>query len=334
MDDNIQEHYDVVGARAYLKALQEESMGGKQFSRQLAAYAKDSGPELFCIQYEDGQGTRLAVKNTNDGGMEEAVLRVQGIICKSHLPPKRKLLRLVGVLLLDYLQVTYRVASGEPDGVRYMQQSFTLIGCESGTFDMAVEGAFSIAEFLSRQDSDMAPWRPTIIGTSIALEASNRLFVKQTKQMEHVPVAMDKTVDPHGTLQKMANGQYVHSEDCVVRYFKRESKDGNTSYNKADSGMFKVGDIVEAQCSFIVIPTRSGQHTMKIILRAMTMLNSDFSKTARLALWKANTLTTQTATEPSNKRIHLRTVGYDADVEVEDEVDYVNKRVKTMQVDS
>ena len=45
--------------------------------------------------------------------------------------------------------------------------------------------------------------------------------------------------------------------------------------------MFKIGDIVEAQCLFIVIPTRSGQRTMKIILRAMTMLNSDFSKVSR-----------------------------------------------------
>ncbi|KAF7976215.1 hypothetical protein HWV62_7226 [Athelia sp. TMB] len=325
MDAQMQEHYDVEGARAYLKTLTDESMSGKLFSRQLAAYAKgahrqlqqDSGPELLSIQYGDGEGTRLAAKIANDGGLEEAVLRVQGIICKSHLPPKRKLLR------------------GEPEGVRYMQQSFTLVGFGDGNFDMAVEGAFHIAEFLSRQDSDMALWSPTRIGPSIAIEASNRLFVKQTKQMDHVPVAMDKTVDPHGTLQKMANGHYIHSEECVVRYFKREqNKEGDISYSKADSGMFKIGDIVEAQCSFIVIRTRSGQHTMKIILRAMTMINSDFSKSARLALWKSNALTRQDLTDRNRTKTHPRTVGYDGDAEAEDEVDYVNKRVKTMQVDS
>ncbi|KAF7968778.1 hypothetical protein HWV62_29326 [Athelia sp. TMB] len=317
MDNQLQEFYDIAGARAYLETLTEEIMNGRQFVRQLAAYAKDLSPEMLCIRSEDDEGVRLAVKDSSDGRIEEAVLRVQGVICKAHLPPKRKLLR------------------GEPDAVRFMQQSFTLVGCDSGIFESAVEGAFAISEYLSRQDSDLAPWRPSQNGTNIAIEASNRLFVKQNKQGSHVPVAMDASVDPHATLQKMANGQYIHTEDCVVRYFKRElAADGTIRYNKADSSLFKIGDIVEAQCSFIVIPTRGGQHTMKIILRAMTMLNSEFSKDARLALWKSKVLTPGNSTSPQPKTSLRRTVGYEADGEVDDEVEYVNKKVKTMQVDT
>ncbi|KAF7978588.1 hypothetical protein HWV62_45304 [Athelia sp. TMB] len=317
MDNRMQKYYDAAGACAFLDSVAEERMNGKQQLRQMAAYAKDSGPSMLCIQSSEADGVRLAAADANEGCVEEAVLRVQGVICRSHLPPKRKLLR------------------GEPENVRYMQQAFTLVGCGSGSFDLAIEGAFTIAEYLSRQDSDMAPWKPSNIGHNLAIEASNRLFVKQTKQHDHKPVAMDASVDPHGTLQKMADGQYVHTEDCVVRYFKRdESQDGTISYNKAESGLFKIGDIVEAQCSFIVIPTRSGQRTMKIILRAMTMLNSDFSKAARLALWKAEALNTQNTMEVHTKIAHRRTVGYEADAEAEDDVDIMNKRVKTMQVDS
>ncbi|KAF7977842.1 hypothetical protein HWV62_2593 [Athelia sp. TMB] len=180
----------------------------------------------------------------------------------------------------------------------------------------------------------MEVWKPHQIGTDLTIDMSNRLFVRQNRENDHKPVAMDKSVDPHGTLQKMANGEYVHTEDCVVRYFIRIiNEDGTVSYNKAESGLFKMGDIVEAQCSFIAIPTRKGPYSMKIILRALTMLNGDFSKAARLAQWKAILASPQMAVEQKPKIVHRRTVGYDGDEENEDELESVNKKVKNMQVD-
>lgn len=115
----------------------------------------------------------------------------------------------MGVLGVDqYLR-------GEPDTVRFMQQSFTLTGLDTSHFETAIEGAFAVAEFLSRQDSEMAIWRPSQVNGELALEIGNRLFVKQNKLGSHFPAAMDSSVDPYGTLQKVANGEYVHTDDCV-----------------------------------------------------------------------------------------------------------------------
>ncbi|KAF7970271.1 hypothetical protein HWV62_24456 [Athelia sp. TMB] len=317
MDHELQRFYDLKGATELLESLAEERMNGRQGNRQVAAYAKTPGPDMYTTETPEPKGIRLAVKDLNDGQLEEAVLRVQGIICRSHLPPKRKLLR------------------GEPDTVRYMQQAFTLTGCDSAQFNTAIEGAFSIAEFLALQQSDMEVWKPKQLGSDLTIDISNRLFVRQNRDNEHKPVAMDRSVDPHGTLQKVANGEYVHTEDCVVRYFIRsENEDGTISYNKAESSIFNMGDIVEAQCSFIAIPTRKGPYHMKIILRALTMLNSEFSKAARLAQWKYIVASPRVADSNTQKVVHRRNVGYDGDAENEDEIEIVNKKVKSMQVDA
>lgn len=54
--------------------------------------------------------------------------------------------------------------------------------------------------------------------------------------------------------------------------------DRSRSYVGAQASSFKAGDIVEAQCSFIVLPMRDGRQSMKIILRALSLLDDTFSK--------------------------------------------------------
>ncbi|KAF7979060.1 hypothetical protein HWV62_43543 [Athelia sp. TMB] len=304
------EFYDVNSARQALEAMASERSASRQGNKQLASYGKAPWPKMFCLETENRTSLRFASKNAEDGVIEEAVVRLQGIICKSSLPPKRKDLR------------------GEPGQVRYMKQSFTLNGFNSPVFCMAVDGAFNIAEFLSRKDSDMVQWAPGTMGGELTMEVSNRLFVKQDENKQHESVPIDLSVNPYGSLARLAGQHYVHTEDCVVRYFTRdENRDGTISYNTSGSGLFKPGDIVEAQCSVIVIPTRNGPHKMKLILRAMTMLSSEFSK----AKWKSKASNDQTQVIVRDEVKYRRNVGYEEDAE--DDVDHVNKRVKKMQVD-
>ncbi|KAF7976047.1 hypothetical protein HWV62_7956 [Athelia sp. TMB] len=286
----------------------DDRINGKQGHRQLSAYAK------VTHSITQSQRSRLIRERPRDrkwSALNQTISRAFG--WEPGMPQTGTLRKLSFVF----------------------RQSFTLTGLDTSHFETAIEGAFAVAEFLSRQDSEMAIWRPSQVNGELALEIGNRLFVKQNKLGSHFPAAMDSSVNPYGTLQKVANGEYVHTDDCVVRYFKRdENEDGSISYNKADSGSFKPGDIVEAQCSFIVIPTRKGDHTMKIILRALTMLNSEFSKAARLSMWKSIATVTAATPNVETRTSIRRTVGYEADAEFEDEVAYMNKKVKTMQVDS
>ena len=52
----------------------------------------------------------------------------------------------------------------------------------------------------------------------------------------------------------------------------------NISYNPINPAIFRIGDIVELQLSFIGWPTRNGKTMMQSVLRAITLLNGQFTQ--------------------------------------------------------
>ncbi|KAF8801725.1 hypothetical protein BYT27DRAFT_7114467, partial [Phlegmacium glaucopus] len=42
--------------------------------------------------------------------------------------------------------------------------------------------------------------------------------------------------------------------------------------------IFRIGDIVEAQVSFIVVPLKDNKHKMIVVLRSIALLDTRFSK--------------------------------------------------------
>jgi hypothetical protein len=42
--------------------------------------------------------------------------------------------------------------------------------------------------------------------------------------------------------------------------------------------IFRVGDIVEAQVSFIVVPLKDNKHKMIVVLRSIALLDASFSQ--------------------------------------------------------
>jgi hypothetical protein len=45
-----------------------------------------------------------------------------------------------------------------------------------------------------------------------------------------------------------------------------------------DPNKFRIGDIVEAQLSFMVVPVKEGKHRLILVMRALTLLDSTQSK--------------------------------------------------------
>ncbi|KAF7981760.1 hypothetical protein HWV62_31821 [Athelia sp. TMB] len=300
-----------------LDQLIQERVGGKQGHKQLLSFTENGDVTYSLIHSEGPRSARLAVR---EGSLEveEAVLRVQGIICKAILPPRRKQIR----------------RSGDQNTVRYLQQSFTLTGCGSQTFQSATESAYAIAEMFSRQEDDMMPWAPATFQDGPALETSNRLFTYQGRNGRHVPVNINRNLDPHGSLSRLAGTEFVHTEDNTVQYFKgTHLQTGGISYKTADPATFKPGDIVEAQCSFIMLPNRGGHHSMKVIIRALTMLDDKYSKEANITRMKAGVMLPATICQSGASLPARRKVGYEADDEKEDIIENVNKGVKKMRVD-
>ncbi|KAF7964471.1 hypothetical protein HWV62_7300 [Athelia sp. TMB] len=170
---------------------------------------------------------------------------------------------------------------------------------------MAIEGAFNISESFGRQAEHLVPWHPGQFEGFATLNMSNRLFTKQTRDKRHEQVAMEGSIDPHGALLGLAKGDFVHTDDNVVRYLK---------------------------FSLVVLPSRNGQQTLKMILRAMTMLDDSFSKAARIAFYKAPRAEISSTHVAGHKRKPKRQVGYADDNEGEVGISDMSKRVKGMQM--
>jgi hypothetical protein len=51
-----------------------------------------------------------------------------------------------------------------------------------------------------------------------------------------------------------------------------------TSYVAISPASFRIGDIVEAQLSFIAYPTRNGHTLMRLVLRLIALLNGQFTQ--------------------------------------------------------
>jgi hypothetical protein len=59
----------------------------------------------------------------------------------------------------------------------------------------------------------------SVYGT--ALDASNRYFTSRTIDPYGQPLSVDSTIDPHGTLTQLSNGDLFYGEDNVVLYMER-----------------------------------------------------------------------------------------------------------------
>ncbi|KAH9959884.1 hypothetical protein BGW80DRAFT_1256362 [Lactifluus volemus] len=113
----------------------------------------------------------------------------------------------------------------------------------------------------------------------------NRYFMPlcEAKGMQAIPFLPG--VDLSGILYNMAhednNYWYIHSEDNQVQYFTLHRDDkGITKYERCDPHMFRAGDLIEVQLSFIVIPVKGGHYKMLAILCLLALTKgTNFKKT-------------------------------------------------------
>ncbi|KAF7972076.1 hypothetical protein HWV62_19153 [Athelia sp. TMB] len=248
-------------------------------------------------------GTRLMEQADDVGGDIEAVLRVQGALCYTALPPIRS-----GNPLPD---------RGE---ARYMKQNVRLTGLGNDNFTSAIAGLANIAIFMGEnmERGDIESWKTERFRTWQALDISNRFFVMQNGEGDMSSVPFADGVDPDGVLATMAGEKWVHTEDNQVQYFRLNSKsDGTLKYGPAKPADFKVGDLVEAQFSAVAVRRRNQNdvHSLKLVLRALTLLDDTYTKAARADRLRVNT------TAPSTPSRGLkRNVGY-LDEEIGDSAD-------------
>ncbi|KAK0433368.1 hypothetical protein EV421DRAFT_1741671 [Armillaria borealis] len=209
---------------------------------------------------EDAQCWRLVQKGAGD--KTEEMIFTTGAIGAMDLPPVLK------------------ETPSMKDKVRFMSQVVTLTGLGSTRFKGSVEALKEIGrkgEREFRQGYD-------------AIELSNQYFRLRGKDYRGEDLTLSPDVDPNGILRRVAGDNMVHTEDNEVSYFRGMIENGKKRYVKVKPQMFRIGDIVEAQCSVVFVKCKGAGIRMKVILRALVLVNCEYSMDTDRARRKSITI--------------------------------------------
>ncbi|KAF8240630.1 hypothetical protein L208DRAFT_1231697, partial [Tricholoma matsutake] len=187
--------------------------------------------------------------------IEEAVFTIQGILIAKELPP---------------LQQKPKVTAQR---YRFLWQQVTLTGLSSPTFTSALNAAVEIYGCFDHQFSEgiLESWTASQEMLDMPCFDISNHYLMPAKETNDPDIASQKKVDPRGILHGMADGDgtcsYIHTEDNQVQYFSacREAN-GNRKFLPCEPQSFWIGDIVQAQLSFVVIPMKDGQRKMLMVL--------------------------------------------------------------------
>ncbi|KAH6894773.1 hypothetical protein BKA70DRAFT_1375752 [Coprinopsis sp. MPI-PUGE-AT-0042] len=111
------------------------------------------------------------------------------------------------------------------------------------------------------------------------LDLSNRYFTPRSDDPYGSSIPMDTAIDPTGT-------ELFHGEDNEVKYFerKRSKESGKYSLEAISPIRLRVGDIVECQTTFMLVPVKGKQWKMTAVLRSITLLHASFTQVRRFEL--------------------------------------------------
>jgi hypothetical protein len=84
-------------------------------------------------------------------------------------------------------------------------------------------------------------------------------------------------ISHHIETTKASQSMYIHSSSCFAT-FSYHIND-IFRYERCDPHMFRAGDLVEAQLSFVVIPVKGGRRKMLAVLRSLALIKgTNFKK--------------------------------------------------------
>ena len=129
------------------------------------------------------------------------------------------------------------------------------------------------------------------------LNASNRYFTPRKDAQMAKELVFHQDVDPYGNLTRLLGTALVHIEENDVSYYERVSSThaGDTRYipSKVCSinltplncryvavkpACLSIGDIVELQVSFIMVPLRDSKFKVTMVLRSILVLDRTYTQ--------------------------------------------------------
>ncbi|KAL6301047.1 hypothetical protein BKA93DRAFT_709713, partial [Sparassis latifolia] len=192
---------------------------------------------------------------------EDAVLHVQGFLCKKDLPP---------IVQNDHSQ-DIRL----PSKLFRATQSVKLMGLGSPTFAEAVKGVIAIHQlFAQHLDKGMLiPWSPIREHDELVLEFSNWYLSFMRDMEDDNEILIGNDIDPFGILRSRIRDE-TYLTNNVVQYFERITRlSGETSIVVIKPSVIQEGQLVELQVTFCTVPTSKGRMLMLSKLQSICILD-------------------------------------------------------------
>lgn len=168
--------------------------------------------------------------------------------------------------------------------IRYLKQGVTITGLGLDDFQSQLDMIPDIVALFTRAVNEDKIQPNSIIGEFeelSTLHASNRYFTPKKDAPNAKELTFHKDVDPFGNLARLLGPAHVHIEENVVSYYERV---GNTKYVNIKPASVSVGDLVELQVSFIMVPLRENKFKATMVLRSILVLERTFTQVRNQAL--------------------------------------------------
>lgn len=140
-------------------------------------------------------------------------------------------------------------------------------------------------------------WEPATHGQSMAIDIANRYFTPRHDHSNEERLDFDPSVDPNGILQRLMGEDLIHLAENRVEYYEQlkqpngkakyvaiikfEARLNILRYCPGRPSSFRIGDIVEAQLSFVTVPVQANQFKMMLVLRSLALLDSTYSQVSQ-----------------------------------------------------
>ncbi|TFK66984.1 hypothetical protein BDN72DRAFT_899338 [Pluteus cervinus] len=288
-------HYNITGAQVCLTqyASQEQNSDQRYLSEVDADTEWVSSFDVHA--YNDPVCWRL-IRRTEGGEPEEAVFNLMGVVAAKDLPPVKEL------------------HTRSSRSAAFMQQSITLTGLSTIPFEHAMDKAVNVHDKFRRcfPEEKLQAWSsmPCTVSSGRTISLSNRYFTLRSEAPSSLSIPFPEEVDPLRLLSKLVTPLMIHTSDNEVAYFERfVNAESEIKHRIVQPQVFRIGDIVDVQFTFVAYRMRTGQHVLKNMLYSVTLVNGKFADMFERARSDASIKMI-----PSVRALK-RKVGYDTDTQ-------------------
>ncbi|KAF9488231.1 hypothetical protein BDN71DRAFT_1594062 [Pleurotus eryngii] len=128
--------------------------------------------------------------------------------------------------------------------------------------------------------ADFITTRSNMLGEDEStIDFSNRFFTLRKHATTDI-LPIQKELDPFDCLSNTRKHKYEYTEDNEIRIMEAKSKDNEWKFKKIKSSKIAVGNIVEVQVNFTLIPLGNNEYSLKAIFREVACFDNTLAMKA------------------------------------------------------